>query len=242
MSRYYIGLDIGQVADYTALSVIEQVKINQRLENNTNNGGNGLTSTDGCNARRLIEYHVRHLERFPLGTPYPLQVRRVREIVDRLQNPILVIDQTGVGRPVFDMFNTTGLRPVGISIHGGDQVTREGRNYKVPKRDLVGALTVAFQNNQLKIADALPEAKILVEELLNFKVKINLKTAHDSYEGWREGIHDDLVLSVAMAVWYTSQQQLQCNCSFTVTPKRCNIIPTSDGLPSLPRNWRPFNS
>ena len=39
---------------------------------------------------------------------------------------------------------------------------------------------------------------------------MNLKTAHDSYEAWREGDHDDLVLSVGMAVWaatwYYSQQ------------------------------------
>jgi len=32
-------------------------------------------------------------------------------------------------------------------------------------------------------------------------VKINLATGHDSYEAWREGDHDDLVLAVAMACW-----------------------------------------
>jgi hypothetical protein len=32
-------------------------------------------------------------------------------------------------------------------------------------------------------------------------VKINISTAHDSYEAWREGDHDDLVLSVALARW-----------------------------------------
>ncbi len=47
-----------------------------------------------------------------------------------------------------------------------------------------------------------PELKdTLVKELLNFRVKINISTAHDSYEAWREGDHDDLVLSVALACW-----------------------------------------
>ncbi len=32
-------------------------------------------------------------------------------------------------------------------------------------------------------------------------MKIHVATAHDSYEAWREGDHDDLVLSVAMACW-----------------------------------------
>jgi hypothetical protein len=36
---------------------------------------------------------------------------------------------------------------------------------------------------------------------LNFKLKINITTGHDSYEAWREGEHDDLVLAAALAVW-----------------------------------------
>jgi hypothetical protein len=41
----------------------------------------------------------------------------------------------------------------------------------------------------------------LKKELLNFRRKINLKTAHDSYEHWRESDHDDLVLAAALACW-----------------------------------------
>lgn len=72
----------------------------------------------------------------------------------------------------------------------------------MPKRDLVSTLQVLFQSGRLKVAGGLKLAPVLVEELLNFKVKINVKTAHDSYEAWREGIHDDLVLAVALACWY----------------------------------------
>ena len=73
-------------------------------------------------------------------------------------------------------------------------------------------MQVAVQGERLKVAKGLPEAMTLINELLNFRVKINLKTAHDSYEAWREGVHDDLVLSVALACWtatqfYTSQEQ-----------------------------------
>jgi hypothetical protein len=58
-----------------------------------------------------------------------------------------------------------------------------------------------MQNGQLKIAEALQLAPVLRRELLNFKVKINIATGHDSYEAWREGDHDDLVLAVALACW-----------------------------------------
>ena len=63
-----------------------------------------------------------------------------------------------------------------------------------------------FQNGRIKIAKKMKLAQIFREELINFKVKINLKTAHDSYEAWREGEHDDLVLSVALAAWFAERR------------------------------------
>ena len=183
-NKYYIGLDLGQAQDYTALAVVEKIVKKDTKDPN---------------------YHVRALERFALGTPYPVQVSRINEVMTHLPGSILVIDQTGVGRAVFDMFRTSGVHPVGITITGGDRATSDASGWKVPKRDLVGALTIAFQTEALKIAGSLPEAGTLIAELQNFRVKINLKTAHDSYEAWREGIHDDLVLSLAMAVWYAGR-------------------------------------
>jgi hypothetical protein len=51
------------------------------------------------------------------------------------------------------------------------------------------------------VAEGLELWPALKEELLNFRRKINLKTAHDSYEHWRETDHDDLVLAAALACW-----------------------------------------
>jgi hypothetical protein len=47
-----------------------------------------------------------------------------------------------------------------------------------------------------EIAEALQLKYTLVKELLKFQLKINISTAHDPYEAWREGDHDDLVLSI----------------------------------------------
>lgn len=46
---------------------------------------------------------------------------------------------------------------------------------------------------------------MLVKELLNFKVTIST-SGHDSYEAWREGDHDDLVLATAMALWLAERK------------------------------------
>jgi hypothetical protein len=190
MYSFYIGLDLGQAQDYTALTIIERKHFNYSLPRE--------------------QYHVRHLERPKLGTPYPAIVEKVQDLVQSnklLNQAALVVDATGVGAPVVDLFRKIGLVPIAITITGGNAVTRERGGYRVPKRDLVTTLQVLFQSGRLKVAAELPEARLLVEELLNFRVKINVRTAHDSYEAWREGIHDDLVLAVALACWYAEKGQ-----------------------------------
>ena len=64
----------------------------------------------------------------------------------------------------------------------------------------MSTLKVLFQTKRLKIAERLPEAQILIEELLNLQVKISL-AGHDSYGAWREGTHDDLLLAASLACW-----------------------------------------
>jgi hypothetical protein len=175
MSTYHVGLDLGQAADYTALAVVEW-------------------TPDALK--------VRHLQRFPLGTVYPAIVNAVADLMSRLpEYPALAVDATGVGRPVVDLLRANGLRPVAVTITGGDSATHDGMDWRIPKRDLVGAVAVGLQTGRLKIASGLPDAATLTRELLNFKVTIDPKTAHDSYSSWRESDHDDLVLAVALAVW-----------------------------------------
>jgi hypothetical protein len=150
------------------------------------------------------DYHVRYLERVSLGMPYTDIALRVSSLLDR--EPLrdrtqLVVDATGVGAPVIDLLRQARLSPISVTITAGETVSREGSAYRVPKRDLVGTLQVLLQSQRLKIAEAIPEARLLVQEMLAFRVKITLN-AHDTYGAWREGAHDDLVLAVALACWY----------------------------------------
>jgi len=180
MAKFYVGLDLGQSNDYTAVSVLDHV-------------GDA--------------YHARHLGRLR-GTPYPVIVDKVAEMLHSpalKDQAALVVDQTGVGAPVVDLFNQAGLDPVGVLIHGGDRASHEGGVWRVPKRDLVACLQVLFQGGRLKISSKLPLAETLQNELLNFKVKIDPATAHDSYSAWREQEHDDMVLSVALAAWWAER-------------------------------------
>jgi hypothetical protein len=211
MVNFFVGLDLGQSQDFTALCLLEAI---------SGKGKEGAT------------YHVRRLERIR-GESYPGIAEKVTAI---MRSPalagksVLVVDGTGCGRPVFDMFEKGSLKPIGVYIHGGDSVTHDGNIWRVPKRDLVGVLQVLLQTERLKVSSKLKLAPILQSEMLNFKVKIDPATAHDSYSAWREADHDDLVLSAAMACWYAE----------TAAPKPMPIIvfprPTPDQLRTPP--WR----
>lgn len=185
MVKFYIGLDLGQASDYTALIILQEVP---------DPAGN--------------IYHIRRLERIR-GAPYPEIAEKVKAIMASpalADDTALVVDQTGVGAPVVDLLRQAGLKPVAVSIHGGANVTREGSNWKVPKRDLVGVLQVLLQAGRFKVSDKLKLGPVLQAEMLNFKVKIDPVTAHDSYSAWRDNEHDDLVLSVALAAWWAERQ------------------------------------
>ena len=209
-----VGVDLGQQRDPTAICVVERGYVPAGKLYNASYWVKGR-ELYGAREPLKLEYHVRHLERPALGTSYVEVVERVVELLKSLgdEELILAVDTTGVGRPVADMLKerlerwleeerNTYLHTAWITITGGDSVTKvEGGGIRVPKRDLASAPLVLMQNGQLKIAEALQLAPVLKRELLNFKVKINIATGHDSYEAWREGDHDDLVLAVAMACW-----------------------------------------
>ncbi len=181
--RFIAGLDLGQAQDYTALSIIQVIDSEEEAK----------------------KHQLRYLERFPLGTHYTTISDKVAELMLnklKVKDCELVVDATGVGKPVIEMLKGNGLKPISITITGGHEVNGgKYEGFNVPKRDLVSTLQILFQCQRLKIAQGLSHSNILVEELLNFKAKITAK-GNDTYEAWREGLHDDLVLSVALACWY----------------------------------------
>jgi len=177
--EFLVGVDLGKSQDYSAVSILERTR---------------------------VQLLVRHLERLPLDMSYPYQVEYIYRIMNRepldKSRQTLVVDYTGVGRPVVDMIRRKVPDAVAISIHGGNASTwsRDGRNARVPKRDLINCLQVLAQDCKLKVAKKMQFGPVLTQELQSFKVKISERTAHDSYSA-REGEHDDLVLAVAIAAW-----------------------------------------
>src|SRR5215218_9688325 len=138
---FYLGLDLGQSRDYSALVVLEKV------------WKRGHADTRG---RALLQHFVRFVKRYPLGTSYPDVVADVKEtfLGDRelyfeeifegyglfRAKPYIVIDATGVGAAVRDEFIKLGItRPTlqSVIITGGLDERYEKGIHRVPKSRLL---------------------------------------------------------------------------------------------------------
>jgi hypothetical protein len=145
-------------------------------------------------------FEVGFLQRLPLGTPYPEIVAHVGRILAHMPaSTELIIDETGVGRPVADLFAYSGISPIRVQITAGTAETRDGMRYFVPKLVLISRLQALLHQGLLKIQRSLPEAEVLVRELQDFRVQYTA-TGNLTFNA-REGKHDDLVLALAVACW-----------------------------------------
>ncbi len=189
-SDFFIGVDLGQKHDYTAVCVVERAEVMYEARDPV---------TWQC--RRETWFHVRHMERIRLRTPYPEVVARIKEVAMNAalgERRTLVVDATGVGAPVVDLLCAAGIgcEIVPVTITGGGA----GGQRSAPKRDLLNGLQVMFDLKQLRIARGLAEGEALLRELMGVRVKLSA-VGRESYGNGGEARHDDLVLALALACW-----------------------------------------
>jgi hypothetical protein len=187
--KYFTGLDLGQSAEFTGLAVLERT----------------ISPDAERPGRTQKRYAVRHLERFPLGTPFPELCARLGELFSGppLARSTLVVDLTAVGQPVLDLLRRrrlpASIQPVTIT--AGDRASIDERGvWSAPKKELVSTLQLLLQSRRISVASTLPESGTLARELVRFRTKATV-SSNDALEVWRERPHDDLVLAVAIAAW-----------------------------------------
>ncbi len=186
--RNVVGVDLGQTHDPTAIAVIQVHK---------------WLAHENDDVVQKTRITVPHLERLPLGITYPAQAAYVGELLRR--EPLassqtdLIIDHTGVGRPVYDLFVQAGLRPTGLIITSGEKARRTATGWSVSKLQLISRLQAELHQERLRISTKLKDANALAKELQDFRV--NLTSAGNAVFAARIGAHDDLVLALAIATW-----------------------------------------
>ncbi len=209
--RYTLGLDLGKLADYSALAIAEE-RPERVIEHFSKFSVAPVWGDDA-------DYTVPWLQRWPLGTPYFTIATDVAKLVANLvarpdTEVQLYLDGTGVGTAVVEIFAANPTIKLlqtqfsAVVITAGHETRQEHEHghtvWHVPKKDLVAAAQVPLQRGKLKVAEALPEAQVLTAELRNFEVNITLNA--NAVYSHRDGAHDDLVLAVALALWGAKQR------------------------------------
>jgi hypothetical protein len=180
-----VGVDIGQRRDPTAIAVVEQEE------------------------RRDTETHhmVRHIERLPLGSPYPVVAERVAALVGGVhavtsgESPILYVDATGVGTPIVDVLRAASVgdlaRLVAVYFTHSDRRKVERGEVKLGKAWLVSRMQALLQSGLLHLPRT-AEGEALGKELLDYEIRVT-EDANDRYGAFRVGAHDDLVTALGLA-------------------------------------------
>jgi len=189
---YYIGIDLGQQNDYTAIAVLE--KLRRYL---------GISKLTGDHAYENI-WTLRHIERVPLRTSYIDIVDTFSSMTQELlfkRSCTFVVDATGVGRPVYELLQkkVKHCGTTAINITGGFHESQNNGTRNVPKSAIISKLQLTLETKQLKIPRSLKHLPMLLGELENFKATTN-NNGHTTL-GAAHGQHDDLLMAVALAVY-----------------------------------------
>ncbi len=201
-----VGLDIGQTRDPTALAVVESEP--------------AQTGRFHCPVRHTWEhdarcvpvledhFQVRSVGRLALGTRYPAVVERVVEVVHELNTrgirPYVLMDVTGVGRPVFDALHgalwNEDCALQAVTFTGGEELhgSLGSTNVSMPKSYMVSRLQALLQVDRLKLPYGDKGAQALAEELATYEIRVS-ENANLQAGAFRTGAHDDLATALGLA-------------------------------------------
>lgn len=209
-----VGVDVGKIHDPSAVCVSEVVqkdtgKLRQREPKGAYFTKQGEYVPADLGVEKVLKsfWIVRSIRRLPLGLSYPKQAIYLAEL---LCNPLLanrhvrlLMDVTGVGRPVYDSLKEeillrkeaqhVQLKPVSFT-HGETYNKNTG---SLGKAYLVSRLQSLLQNERVHGPD-IPEMVVTVEELRVYEIKVS-NEGRDQYGAFKTGKHDDLATSLALS-------------------------------------------
>lgn len=177
-----LGVDLGEAQDFTALATVRQI-------------GDAFECT--------------YLARPPLGTTYERVNANILQIMGKpdYADTTLVVDATGVGRPVVERMEDIGLNPIPVVITGGvNEIHEPGDwSWRIPRKTLITVAQICFQRDLIKMPPNNPLAKEAEQEIRSIRRKVNPDRAGDKFEAGRESEHDDIMLALCLALWQATK-------------------------------------
>lgn len=198
-SDFFLGVDLGQRRDPSAIAIIERAEVIAERPDPIY-----------WQRAKTTRMEVRHLERIRLGTPYTVVIQRILRMaraVSRLGSCTIAVDATGVGAPVVDALQIPGetYRLMPVMIGAADREYHVDGVWRVPKRDLIAGLQLAFDAGSFTIARSLRESEVLVEELTAMRA-MTRRSGHTQLAS-PGSKHDDLAIALSLAWWATQTRR-----------------------------------
>ncbi len=158
---YVVGVDLAKAVDFTVITILDSV------------------------TREVVFW-----DRFN-QIDWREQKLRIQEWAAVYNNAMVVIDSTGVGDPIAE-----DLQQSGLSLYYDKNGNPGFKITSVTKGQLINNLILAIEQRQITIP---PKLVVLIEELENFEYLLS-ESGNVKYQA-PEGKHDDAVISLALAVW-----------------------------------------
>ncbi|MBL8209175.1 MAG: hypothetical protein JNK87_00605 [Bryobacterales bacterium] len=178
--RVYLGLDLGQRADHSALAVLY---LHQFFTGRIDPG----------NRAREVQHilQLKTITQIPLGTPYPDIAQMVRHALQHFEvegKATLIVDAGGPGLPFIDFLRTLPLNAslIKLNITGSGAPRNNNGIYQVTRAQLLTNLKLLLENRSLY----LPDEDLLLTELRGLQASFH-----------SEADHDDLVMALSLAAW-----------------------------------------
>jgi len=180
---YIISLDPAQLHDYSALTVLEKSEKTYRI----------------VSLKR--RQHLPYTEIVLWAKKVYLNPKFREDIAHR---PTFILDVGGVGRALRDMFTAAQVPVTGIQLTGGDTESREGNIYRVSKSFVIGKFLAAWDEGRVLMPSSASFLNMFQGELRAFKGEMS-SMGRARFEA-EQGEHDDLIMSVAQAVWWAESR------------------------------------
>lgn len=142
---------------------------------------------------------------------YNLQKARIENAYLKSNNGRVIIDSTGVGEPVYDDLYARNIR------------VEPFRFNQKSRMDLLRNLQILLEQDRIKI----PNDPILIAELKSMQYA--LSPAGNLTVQVPDGLHDDCIMSLALAVWDAPQNPIHAN-QFTNSNQTYGVLPMDASL------------
>lgn len=198
--RYWIGADLGQANDYSAVCVIkdQQLPIYDGIRVKLGPRERTVVFADkfrGVSYVDVVGYLIRLRNAPPFGGKSEL-----------------VTDGTSLGRVVSDMLWEQGIPHTAIQMTGGSDYNRKGRYCNASKTLMIENLAVLFAAGELTFAHDLPLRKEIEEDLASFTTQTTAAGNQIITQSRNASGHGDLGIGLIVAGFasqYLSDRSIQ---------------------------------